>query len=339
MKRTIIKIDEDLCNGCGICIEGCHEGALQLIDGKARMISDLYCDGLGACIPDCPVGAISLEEREAEPYDEVKVMQRIAPKGEATILAHLNHLIDHDQDEFVAQGIDYINKNQLKVDISKLKKQSMKEPVMAGEATQDQAVRPAEAQPRGNGAHPAGTHIHPGRQAHGHQHGAHAHGNGGGCPGSRMMAFAPAAAAATATAAAGTAATGTTDQPSELRQWPVQLHLVNPQAPYFQQADVLLAADCVAFSMGNFHSKYLRGKGLAIACPKLDSGKEVYVEKLTAMIDQAGINTLTVMMMEVPCCSGLLQMAKMASERAGRKVPVKAMVVGLDGQVRKEEWV
>ena len=129
------------------------------------------------------------------------------------------------------------------------------------------------------------------------------------------------------------------DQPSELRQWPVQLHLVNPQAPYFQQADVLLAADCVAFSMGNFHSKYLKGKGLAIACPKLDSGKDVYMDKLVAMIDHAGINTLTVMIMEVPCCSGLLQMARMATEKATRKVPVKAMVVGLDGQIRKEEWV
>lgn len=296
MKRTIIKIDEDLCNGCGLCIEGCHEGALQLIDGKARMISDLYCDGLGACIPECPVGAITLEEREAEPYDEIKVMERISPKGEATVIAHLNHLIDHDQTEFVNQGIQFIKDNQLDVDLSKLK--NLKK----------------------ENAEPAGM--------------TEAAGHGGGCPGSRMMNFAPpAAATATATASA------TTDQPSELRQWPVQLHLVNPQAPYFQQADVLLAADCVAFSMGNFHSKYLRGKGLAIACPKLDSGKDVYLDKLVAMIDHAGINTLTVMIMEVPCCSGLLQMAKMAAERASRRVPVKAMVVGLDGQIRREEWV
>ena len=158
-----------------------------------------------------------------------------------------------------------------------------------------------------------------------------------------MMSFAaPATAASATTSASGepvTSVAPVADQPSELRQWPVQLHLVNPQAPYFQQADVLLAADCVAFSMGNFHSKYLKGKGLAIACPKLDSGKDVYIDKLVAMIDHAGINTLTVMIMEVPCCSGLLQMAKMATEKASRKVPVKAMVVGLDGQIRKEEWV
>jgi NAD-dependent dihydropyrimidine dehydrogenase PreA subunit len=301
MKRTIIKIDEDLCNGCGLCVSGCHEGALQLIDGKARMISDLYCDGLGACIGDCPVGAITLEEREAEPYDEIKVMERISPKGEATVIAHLNHLIDHDQNEFVQQGIQYIIDNKLNVDLRKLKNY-----------TSEETETPKKSE---------NMEIH-----------AH---NGGGCPGSRMMSFdrpetATAAATATVTSAA---------QPSELRQWPVQLHLVNPQAPYFQDADVLMAADCVAFSMGNFHSKYLKGKGLAIACPKLDHGKDIYVEKLTAMIDHAKINTLTVMVMEVPCCSGLLQMAKLAVQNASRKVPVKALVVGLDGEIRSEEWI
>ena len=124
MKRTVIKIDEDICNGCGLCIDGCHEGALQLIDGKARMISDLYCDGLGACIGECPVGAIEFVEREAEPYDEVKVMERISPKGEATILAHLNHLIDHNQNEFVQQGIKFIKDNNLNVDLTRLKNNS-----------------------------------------------------------------------------------------------------------------------------------------------------------------------------------------------------------------------
>ena len=308
MKRTIIKIDEERCNGCGICIEGCHEGALQLIDGKARMISDLYCDGLGACIPDCPVQAITLEEREAEAYDEVKVMERIALKGEATILAHLNHLIDHDQHEFVAHGLQYIKDHGIRLDMSKLRMKNIQ-----------------------NSDRQTGLQSHEKKHAHGHHH-AH----GGGCPGSRMMQFdIPAATTTPAAAAVETKA----DQPSALRQWPVQLHLVSPHAPYFRQADVLLAADCVAFSMGNFHSKYLAGKGLAIACPKLDSGKEVYLEKLTAMIDQAEINTLSVMMMEVPCCSGLLQLAQAASARAARKVPVKTIVVGLDGSIRKEQWI
>ncbi len=302
MKRTIIKIDEDLCNGCGLCVSGCHEGALQLIDGKARMISDLYCDGLGACIGDCPVGAITLEEREAEPYDEIKVMERISPKGETTVIAHLNHLIDHDQTEFVQQGIQYIIDNKLDVDLRKLKNYTSEIETETPKKSENMEI--------------------------------HAH-NEGGCPGSKMMSFdRPEATAATATATA-----TATSQPSELRQWPVQLHLVNPQAPYFQDADALMAADCVAFSMGNFHSKYLKGKGLAIACPKLDQGKDIYIEKLTAMIDHAKINTLTVMVMEVPCCSGLLQMAKLAVQNASRKVPVKALVVGLDGEIRSEEWM
>ena len=303
MKRTIIKIDEDLCNGCGLCVDGCHEGALQMIDGKARMISDLYCDGLGACIGDCPTDAITLEEREAEPYDEIKVMDRISPSGEATVIAHLNHLIDHNQTEFVEQGIQYIIDNKLDVDLRKLKNYISQE--KETETTKKEIK----------------MDMH----------------SGGGCPGSKMMSFdRPETATAAATATANATSTA---QPSELKQWPVQLHLVNPQAPYFQDADVLMAADCVAFSMGNFHSKYLKGKGLAIACPKLDQGKDIYVEKLTAMIDHAKINTLTVMVMEVPCCSGLLQMARLATEKASRKVPVKALVVGLDGEIRSEEWI
>ncbi|HAK00073.1 MAG TPA: 4Fe-4S ferredoxin [Bacteroidales bacterium] len=291
MKRTVIKIDEDLCNGCGLCIDGCHEGALQLVDGKARMISDLYCDGLGACIGECPVEAITFEEREAEPYDEIKVMERISPKGEATVLAHLNHLIDHNQDEYVKQGIEFIKTNNLNIDLSKLKKlksQKIMEP-----------------------------------QNPFHQH-------SGGCPGSRAISFdTPASSGET---------THVSDAPSELRQWPVQLHLVNPMAPYFQNADLLLAADCIAFSMGNFHNKFLKGKGLAIACPKLDHGKEMYIEKLATMIDMAKINTLTVMIMEVPCCHGLLQLAEMAAKKASRKVPIKEITVSLRGEIISEEW-
>jgi hypothetical protein len=130
-----------------------------------------------------------------------------------------------------------------------------------------------------------------------------------------------------------------TEQPSELRQWPVQMHLVNPNASYFQGSDLLLAADCVAFSMGGFHSKHLKGKSLAIACPKLDQGSEIYIQKLISMIDVAKVNTITVMMMEVPCCGGLLQMVKAALAIASRKVPVKKMIVGITGEVLQEEWV
>ncbi len=125
---------------------------------------------------------------------------------------------------------------------------------------------------------------------------------------------------------------------SQLQQWPIQMHLISPMAPYFQEADVLLAADCVAFSLGGFHSQYLKGKSIGIACPKLDDGQEVYVEKIKSWIDDAKINTLTVMIMQVPCCGGLLSIAKQAAEAAERKVPVKCVVVGLQGEILSEDW-
>jgi len=130
-----------------------------------------------------------------------------------------------------------------------------------------------------------------------------------------------------------------TEALSELRQWPVQLHLVNPNAPYYRNSDVLIAADCTAFSMGNFHQKHLKGKSLAIACPKLDSGLDVYETKILQMIDDAKVNTITVMIMEVPCCSGLVQMVQKAAAKAERKVPVKAIVVGVQGEIKQEQWI
>lgn len=126
---------------------------------------------------------------------------------------------------------------------------------------------------------------------------------------------------------------------SQLRQWPVQLHLVSPVAPYYQGADVLLTADCVAYALGNYHSDYLKGKSLAIACPKLDSGQEVYYEKIKSLIEDAKINTLTIMIMQVPCCSGLLKLAEKAAHDAGRKVPIKYTVVGIQGEILQEEWL
>jgi len=126
---------------------------------------------------------------------------------------------------------------------------------------------------------------------------------------------------------------------SQLRQWPVQLHLVSPQAPYFKEADVLLSADCVAYAVGDFHKDFLKGKSLAIACPKLDNSAEIYTEKLVEMIDEAKINTLTVAIMQVPCCSGLAHIAKTALAKAKRKVPVKAIVVSLEGKILGEQWL
>ncbi|MGO9015197.1 MAG: 4Fe-4S ferredoxin [Dissulfurispiraceae bacterium] len=151
-----------------------------------------------------------------------------------------------------------------------------------------------------------------------------------GCPGSKMVYFEEKEARDVAPAA---------KIKSELRQWPVQLHLVSPLAPYYQGADVLLSADCVAYALGNFHSDYLQGKALAIACPKLDVEQDIYVDKIKSLIEDANINTLTVMIMQVPCCSGLLRLAEQAAQAANRKVPIKYMVVGMQGEILQEAWI
>jgi hypothetical protein len=152
----------------------------------------------------------------------------------------------------------------------------------------------------------------------------------GGCPGSRAMSFA---------AKPAPAETAEGKRPSQLSHWPIQLHLLNPMAPHYQGSDLLLAADCAPFALGDFHKDFLKGKTLAIACPKLDEGQEAYVEKLTAMVDEARINTLTVIIMEVPCCHGLLRLAQEAVGQAKRKVPIKSVVVSLQGEVLQEDWV
>jgi ferredoxin len=264
--RTIIEIDEAKCNGCGLCIPNCPEGALQVIDGKARLISDLFCDGLGACVGYCPEGAITLTQREAEPYDERKVMVNIARQGANTIRAHLEHLDGHGEKDLLAQALAFLAETGT--------------PVPAG--WEHGAPAPAAA----------ATHCAPALQAE-----------------------------------------------SALTNWPIQLHLTSPMAPQFKGKDVLLSADCVAYAAADFHA-LLKGKVLAIACPKLDEGKDIYREKITALIDHAQINTLTVLMMQVPCCRGLLAIAQQALEAAHRKVPLKAVIVGIDGgKVLSEEWV
>lgn len=303
MKRDILKIDEELCNGCGECVPNCHEGALQIIDGKVRMVSELMCDGLGACIGHCPTGAITIETREAEPYNESRVMEQMKDKGKNTVIAHLKHLKDHGETGFLQEGVAYLKLHRAEL------KFSLEEVITE--------------------VHHHGKKPEPMALAHEHSN-AHAHG-GGGCPGSRERVITREEAAPVGLIAA--------EQPSELRQWPVQMHLINPAASYFRDSDLLLAADCVAFSMGGFHSRYLKGKSLAIACPKLDHGSDIYVEKLVSLVDNARVNTITVMMMEVPCCGGLLQMVKAALDRASRKVPVKKTIVGINGEVLKEEWV
>ena len=301
MKRDIINIDEDKCNGCGLCVPNCHEGAIQIIDGKARLVSELMCDGLGACIGHCPEGAITIETREAEPYNEIKVIEQMTGKGRNTIIAHLKHLKDHGEEGFLNEAYSYLKDRQAILGFS------------LTEAMDE----------INNGGKTAANDVNTHRNVHNE--------SGGGCPGSRSMVLEKPQERRDVISAA--------DQPSELRQWPVQMHLLNPNAPYLRGSDLLLAADCAAFSMGNFHSRYLKGKSLAIACPKLDHGLEIYIEKLTMMIDVARLNTITVLMMEVPCCGGLLQMVKVALSKALRKVPVKQIVASLSGDVLSEEWV
>jgi hypothetical protein len=163
-----------------------------------------------------------------------------------------------------------------------------------------------------------------------HNHGSHAH-HTQGCPGSAARNIEPVGGENMSMAVI--------SGRSELRQWPVQLHLINPAAGYFQGAELLLAADCVPFTIGDFHQKWLKGKSLAIACPKLDDGLDSYIEKIRQLIDDAGINTVTVMMMQVPCCGGLLRLAQIAQQQAKRKVPLKMIIAGIEGNILKEEWI
>ena len=252
VKRNIIKINEELCNGCGLCAKGCHEGALQIIDGKARLISELYCDGLGACIGDCPMNAISVEEKEVEAYDEIAVIKRIIPKGDKVLEAHLQHLKNHGEMNLLQQGIQYLKDNDIPV--------------------------PALSQPQPQNVIPV----------------------------SQLSAFKPMSVSI---------------------NWPVQLHLINPQSGVFNNADLLLVADCVAYANPKLYSELLVGKKLAIACPKLDVNKESYVNKLIQMIDDSKINSLTVAIMEVPCCGGLIRLVEMAMEKSQRKIPMTKVVV------------
>ncbi len=307
MIRELVKIDEELCNGCGECVPNCHEGALQIIDNKARLISDLLCDGLGACIGHCPLGAITIEKREAEAYNETKVMELMVEKGKNTVIAHLKHLKDHNETTFLKEGVRFLRANESSISFSV-----------------DEVIEVVH-----NHGHKPQTHAPAAGQAHVHAR-PMAH-SGGGCPGSQAMSFEPRGMEVDKSQ--------TVSAQSQLRQWPVQMHLINPSANYFQNADLLIAADCVSYALGNFHQQYLKGKSLAIACPKLDSGMETYLQKTIALIDQAKVNTITVMIMSVPCCGGLLQMVKTAASHASRKVPIKLAIVSVEGAVISEDWV
>lgn len=274
MLRKIIQIEEDKCDGCGSCVPECHEGALQIIDGKARLISDLFCDGLGACLGHCPTGALTIVEREAEPYNERKVMDYIVKGGPNVIKAHLKHLRDHKEFEFLTQAIDYLNDHAIAIPV--LEEVVEEKHTSCGcSGSQAQSFESNEAEEEGQ------------RQSH-------------------------------------------------LTQWPIQMHLVSPTAAYYRNSDLLLAADCCAFSYGDFHKDFMKGKSVAIACPKLDSNKQVYLDKLISMIKDANVKSITVVIMQVPCCSGLAQLAQQAAEHAGIEIPITVVVIGVQGEILQQ---
>lgn len=232
MIRKIIKIDEDRCNGCGLCAQACHEGAIGMVGGKAKLLRDDYCDGLGDCLPACPTGAISFEEREAKEYDEAAVKK------------------------------------------SKLSKQQ--------------------------GSLPCG------------------------CPGSQSKVI-------HRDNECDTAYLKISENKSQLAQWPVQIKLVPINAPYFDGANLLVAADCTAYAYGDFHNRFIRNKVTLIGCPKLDEGD--YREKLTEIIRHNNIQSVTVVRMEVPCCGGIENAVKMALQNSGKMIPWQVVTISTDGKI------
>lgn len=273
MKRHIVKIDEEKCNGCGICVNACAEGALQIVNGKAKLVSESYCDGLGACLPECPTGAITIEEREAAEFDEAAVKEHLAGKP-----------TQGDQTQ-AAQGSQ----------------------AHATQADQPQAVQ--------------ASHIQAGSSCAGSGHGRM-------CPGVKARMIQPAKPVTADSPAHAVAAT------SQLRQWPCQLQLVPVNAPYLEGAHLLIAADCTAYAYANIHADFMRGKITLIACPKLD--EYAYVEKLTEILKQHDIKSITVLRMEVPCCGGLTQIVKAALRNSDKLIPWHVTIISTDGQILEE---
>lgn len=267
MKRDIITIEEDKCNGCGQCVPGCPEGALQIIDGKARLVSDLFCDGLGACLGHCPTGAMKVENREAEPYDEYKAMENVIKGGKNVVVAHLKHLEDHGELGYLSQAIDFLEQNNFPVPDYKGKTQCNCPSTMAKAIQRD---KPAET---------------------------------------------------------------TVNLTPQLNNWPIQLGLMNPNAEYFQNLDLVISADCVPFSYPNFHQKFLKDKVLIMFCPKLDKTLDVYVEKLAHIFEHKNIQSITIAHMEVPCCSGVEIIVKKALEKARKVITIKDYTISISGEI------
>ncbi len=276
MKRQIIKIDEAACNGCGLCVSACHEGAITMVDGKARLIRDDYCDGLGNCLPACPTGAITFEEREAAAYDEAAVEAHLAAQGKTL---HKEEAPPQSAERIIAGPMASLGKD------------------------------PA---PSGHG--------------------------GCSCPGSMARtlnrpaaANAPASPNSSGTGVPETAGAASSAAPaSELRQWPVQIKLAPVNAGWLDGANLLIAADCAAYAYATFHQDFIKNRITLIGCPKLDEGD--YTEKLTAILANNNIKSLTVVRMEVPCCSGLARSATEALKASGKFIPWQVVTISTDGK-------
>jgi ferredoxin len=264
-RRQIITIDEAKCDGCGNCVPSCAEGALQVIDGKARLMKQSFCDGLGACLGDCPQGALAVVEMEVDAYDEPAVLSHLAQIDPRPVDKHVAHLRSHGMAS---------SHNPAPIGVAACPSVQMRawdEPSPGQKTTTaiplHDLAAPAPAQPRVR---------------------------------------------------------------SELRQWPVQLHLIPVQAPYFAGADLALIADCVPFAAPNTHADYIRGHAIAVGCPKLDDGR-AYIAKLTQILRQNDIRSITVVRMEVPCCGGLTYIAQQALAASGKEIPLTSLVVDVQG--------
>ncbi|MGE4274719.1 MAG: ATP-binding protein [Candidatus Methanomethylophilaceae archaeon] len=268
-KRWIIKILEDRCNGCGQCVNACPEGAIALVDGKARLVRDDFCDGLGACIGDCPQDAIVREERVAEPYDERKVIDNIIPGGEALIKAHLEHLLHHSETVWYQEALDYLKEKGIMV--------------------------PEHDQGDGQ----EGSCVSPECDCHKQQ------------PLILQNTSAP------------------------TKQWPIQLRLINPRSSFLKGKELLLTANCAGYVCDEPGGGWRGEKALATACTKVDDDPSEYMDRLRAIIEEGGVKSIRVMTMDVPCCMGLLNVAKMAVEASSVKVPIKHVTVNRDGSVGK----
>jgi len=264
MIRKIIHIDEEKCNGCGMCANACHEGAIEMVDGKAKLVRENFCDGFGDCLPACPAGAISFEEREAPAYDEAAVLAAKAGN---------------------AQGEKKLTMDELmKIEDETLRRKTMMEAVKKGELEMPS-----------------------------------------GCPGSKMMQFKREEQEEPATAATGYKPV------SRLNQWPCQIKLLPTQAPFYDGAKLLIAADCTAYAYANMHEDFMKGKITLIGCPKLDEGD--YTEKLTEIIANNDIKSVTIVRMEVPCCGGLQRAAENALKNSGKFLPWQVVTISRDGRI------